>query len=87
MITVAVAGGTSPGLGRSILEALKQYPGKLKTIVLSRKTSDTPGWLADMSIEVRRVDYTSQEILTGALEGVHTVSYQNLPPDHSLPYR
>lgn len=73
MITVAVAGGTSPGLGRSILEALKQYPDKLNAVVLSRAGSKTPKWMKDLDIEVRRVNYTSEASLKDALDGVHTV--------------
>jgi uncharacterized protein YbjT (DUF2867 family) len=75
MITVAVAGGTSPGLGRSILEALKKYPEKLHAVVLSRNESKTPQWLKDLDIEVRRVNYKSETSLKAALVGVHTVGY------------
>jgi uncharacterized protein YbjT (DUF2867 family) len=80
MITVAVAGGTSPGLGRSILEAIKQHPNHLHPIVLSRKSSKTPTWLESLEIEVRRVDYASEESLVEALQGVHTVR-PTLPPN------
>ncbi|KAF2015095.1 NAD(P)-binding protein [Aaosphaeria arxii CBS 175.79] len=73
MITVAVAGGTSPGLGRSILEALINQPERVTPIVLSRETSKTPKWLSDLAIEVRRVNYQSPESLDDALNGVHTV--------------
>lgn len=73
MITVAVAGGTSAGLGRSILTALSKYPDKLKGVVLGRATSRTPRWLEDMGVEVRKVDYKSEDSLFEALQGVHTV--------------
>lgn len=72
MVIVAIAGGTSPGLGRSILCALQKHPDHTP-IVLSRQFSTTPKWLEDMSIEVRRVDYESQESLVTALKDVHTV--------------
>lgn len=74
MITVAVAGGTSPALGRSILEAIRQHPGDLYPVVLSRQSSKTPDWLEELGIEVRRVDYTSENDLAEALKGMHTVS-------------
>ncbi|KAF2469996.1 NAD(P)-binding protein [Lindgomyces ingoldianus] len=73
MITVAVAGGTSPAVGRAILVGLKQYPEQLKPVVLGRVTSETPKWLLDMGIEVRKVDYSSEDSLISALRDVHTV--------------
>ncbi|PVH91427.1 NAD(P)-binding protein [Periconia macrospinosa] len=73
MITIAVAGGSSAGLGRSILTALKQYPDQLKGVVLGRASSKTPQWLEKMGVEVRKVDYSSVDSLTAALQGVHTV--------------
>ena len=79
MITVAVAGGSSPGLGRSILEALKQYPDKLKPIVVGRIGSNTPQWLEELNIDVRRVDYNSEDSAVEALQDVHTVCYELLP--------
>lgn len=78
MITVAVAGGTSPALGRSILEALKQYPNEIKPVVLSRNTSHTPQWLDHLAIEVRRVDYESDDSLREALRDVHTVNPERI---------
>lgn len=79
MITVAVAGGTSPALGRSILEALKQYPKDIKPVVLSRETSTTPIWLEELGIQVRKVNYLSENSLIEALQGVHTVSFIGIP--------
>ena len=73
MITVAVAGGTSPGVGRAIVAAIGQHADGMKAIVLGRATSKTPQWLEDMGIEVRKVDYESVESLVAALEGVDTV--------------
>lgn len=73
MITIAIAGGTSAGLGRAILTAVAQYPDQLRGVVLGRATSKTPQWLQDMGVEVRKVDYASEESLYAALQGVHTV--------------
>lgn len=72
MITVAVPGGTSPGLGRAVVTALKQY-ADITPVVLSRQASQIPQWLKEAGVEVRRVDYTSEESLYNALQGVHTV--------------
>lgn len=74
MITVAIAGGTSLGLGRSIVRAAKAYPSQIQTIVLGRKSSATPKWLQDEGVEVRKVDYADEASLVEALQGVHTVS-------------
>ncbi len=74
MITVAVAGGTAPGLGRAIVTAIQQYPDQLRVIVLSRQTSTVPSWLEESDIEVRKVDYSSRDSLYDALRGVHTVN-------------
>lgn len=73
MITVAVAGGTSPGLGRSILEALNEQKNHIHPIVLGRKSSSAPEWLKKIGIDVRRVNYLSETSLDEALKGVHTV--------------
>jgi putative lipoic acid-binding regulatory protein len=73
MITVAVAGGTSPGLGRAVVTAIQEYPDKLQAIVLSRESSKIPEWLQQSGIEVRKVDYNSAESLYAALQGIHTV--------------
>lgn len=74
MITIAVAGGSSPGLGRAVVSAIREYPSQLEVIVLSRQTSESPDWLRDAEIEVRKVDYASEDSLFKALQGVHTVS-------------
>ncbi|KAH7092320.1 hypothetical protein FB567DRAFT_235860 [Paraphoma chrysanthemicola] len=73
MITIAVAGGTSPGLGRAVVTAIQDYPDKLHAVVLSRKSSAVPQWLQETGIEVRKVDYNSEDSLFAALQGVHTV--------------
>ena len=49
MVVVAIAGGTSPGIGRAILESLKQYTGHT-TVVLTRTTSKVPPWLVDLGV-------------------------------------
>ncbi|KAF2502459.1 NAD(P)-binding protein [Lophium mytilinum] len=72
MVVVAVAGGSSPAVGRSILQALKAHP-KHTPFVLTRLSSATPQWLQDLEIEVRRVDYQSEKSLLSALTGVHTL--------------
>ena len=74
MITIAVPGGTAPGLGRAVVTAIQQYPDQLKVIVLSRQGSTVPEWLKNSGVEVRKVDYSSQDSLYDALQGVHTVS-------------
>ncbi|KAF2096112.1 NAD(P)-binding protein [Rhizodiscina lignyota] len=71
MVVVAVAGGTSPALGRSIVTALHFHPAHIP-IVLSRN-SMVPQWLFDLGVEIRRVNYLSLRSLTATLKGVHTV--------------
>jgi hypothetical protein len=73
MITVAVAGGTSPGLGRAVVTAVQQYPDQLQACVLSRESSIVPEWLQKKGIEVRKVDYSSEDSLYAALKGIQTV--------------
>lgn len=72
MVLVAIAGGTSEGLGRSIVTALLAHRDHA-VVVLSRTTSKTPTWLNELPVEVRKVDYTSSNSLRAALVGVHTV--------------
>ena len=78
MITVAVAGGTSPGVGRSIVTVLQQYSDQFQPIVLSRQSTKVPQWLEDTGIELCKVDYTSEESLYEALQGVHKVRQHTL---------
>ena len=80
---IAVAGGTGSGLGKSVVTACKANP-KHRVIVLSRITSKTPAWLEQSGIEVRRVDYSSEESLRAGLEGVDTVSLLLLIPWNCL---
>jgi len=62
MKTVAVAGGTG-GLGKFIVEALKENSGQIKIIILSRKQQ--PGCVC--------VDYNKEETLVAALKDVDYV--------------
>jgi uncharacterized protein YbjT (DUF2867 family) len=79
MVLVAVAGGTSPGLGRSIVTALHAHPAH-EPLVLSRASSSPkPAWLRDLGVETRKVDYASPASLRAALDGVHTVRFFYLP--------
>lgn len=80
MVIVAVAGGTSTGLGRAIVTALKAEHD-LIPIVLTRSTSSVPQWLSSMDVESRAVDYGSHGSLVQALQGVHTVISVVLPRD------
>jgi uncharacterized protein YbjT (DUF2867 family) len=77
MVLVAVAGGTSPGLGRSIITALHIHPSHTP-LVLSRASSPTPEWLHALGVPTRKVDYADPASLQTALEGVHTV--RSTPP-------
>lgn len=77
MPLVAIAGGTSKGLGRSLTKAIiAAYPdGRWKPIILSRtnKISDWASQLLPSSFEVRAVDYNSPSSLDNALKDCHTV--------------
>lgn len=81
MVVVAVADGNSwgersdgtfPSLRRSIVTALHSHPSHTP-VVLSRETYCTRQWLLDLGVEVRRVNYLSQDTLIAGLKGVHTV--------------
>lgn len=77
MLTVAVPGGTSPGLGRAVVKAIAETDG-LTPIVLTRPSSKIPEWLQASKIEVRRVDYSSEESCFAALEGINIVSIRSI---------
>ena len=62
MKTVAVAGGTG-GLGQLIVETLKQYPDKVKVVVLSRKQQSGCACVC----------FDKEETLEAALKGVDYV--------------
>ena len=77
MVLVAIAGGTSPTLGRSIVTALLRS-GKHQVIILFR-TPPSQGDVPSPSLAsskygapIHYVDYTSSASLTTALRGVHT---------------
>ena len=70
MVTVALAGATT-GLGLTILRHLAFSPTNTHEIVLLSR-SPQPTWTA-RGVDVREVDYDSNESLTAALKGVHTV--------------
>lgn len=69
MVKVAVAGGTSPTLGRSIVSAIAQTSNE--AIILTRKSPNAP--TTKYGAKVRQVDYTDHKSLVAALRDVHTV--------------
>jgi hypothetical protein len=73
-IKVAIAGGTALQLGKAIVSAMQDYTDQLEAIVLTRPSSKIPEWLEKLNVEVRRVDYMSEDCLVKALQDVHTVS-------------
>ncbi|KAF2800523.1 hypothetical protein K505DRAFT_320410 [Melanomma pulvis-pyrius CBS 109.77] len=79
MPTLALAGGTSPGLGRAIVSTLLSSSNhhQWDVVILSRN-SRAPLWLRAIDQDgarthIRPVDYLSVESLTTALKGIHTV--------------
>lgn len=79
MPTLAIAGGTSPSLGRAITTALLSSPNtsSWNAVILSR-SARIPLWLRAIDeegkrTEIRVVDYHDLESLTSALKDVHTV--------------
>jgi uncharacterized protein YbjT (DUF2867 family) len=77
MLVIAVAGGTGSGLGRNVVTGLTSNPNH-KVLVLSRSSSKTPEWIEELGVEVRKVDYSSEQNLKEALQGVHTVRPRDL---------
>src|SRR2546423_13256795 len=69
---VQVVAATSPGPAPPIAPPFKNHPHH-PPIVLHRLSSKTPKWMEDMDVEVRKVDYHSQESLVPTLKDVHTV--------------
>ena len=69
MVIIAVAGGTSPTLGRSIVSAIAQT--KNTPVILTRQSPNAPR--SQYGAEVRQVDYTNHKSLVEAVQGVHTV--------------
>ncbi|KAK2757028.1 hypothetical protein FQN54_004997 [Arachnomyces sp. PD_36] len=79
MPTLAIAGGTSPSLGRAITTALlsSSKTSDWNAVILSR-SARIPLWLQAVDpdgkrAEIRVVDYLNQESLASALKDVHTV--------------
>ncbi|KEF51152.1 uncharacterized protein A1O9_12766 [Exophiala aquamarina CBS 119918] len=73
MVLVAVAGGSSPTLGRSIVTAILAT-GKHEGVILSRKRLDATEAPASLyGAPVIYVDYGSKEQLASALKDVHTL--------------
>jgi hypothetical protein len=72
MAIIAVAGGTSPALGKSIVQACHSS-SEHTVIVVSRKSSNIPDWLGKLGVTVYTVDYMSHSDLVKALQGVDTV--------------
>jgi hypothetical protein len=82
---IAIAGGTSPTLGRSIVTAIKDTPNT--PIILTRKSSK-PSSTTVEGVEVRPVDYIDHASLVEALKGVHTViSVLKIPGPEWLEYQ
>ena len=72
MVLVAIAGGTSPTLGKAIVMAMLQTSNT--PIILSRAKSDAASQPDRIfGAEVRYADYDSKDSLAAALQGVHTV--------------
>ncbi|KAK5789911.1 hypothetical protein VI817_007198 [Penicillium citrinum] len=71
---VAIAGGTSPTLGASLIDALLATGGRYVPVILSRGKVAT--WSPKMhqnGVEVRQVDYHSHASLVAALNDVEVV--------------
>lgn len=68
MVLIAVAGGTSPTLGRAIVTAISENT-RNTAIILSSQTNLT----SKHGAEVRTVDYSSLASLSSALQDIHTV--------------
>jgi uncharacterized protein YbjT (DUF2867 family) len=78
MPTLAIAGGTSPSLGRAIVTALLSPKTKQWDAVIFSRNDRRPLWLRAVDPESKRtciqiVDYLSVESLASALNGVHTL--------------
>jgi uncharacterized protein YbjT (DUF2867 family) len=73
MVLVAIAGGASPTLGRSIVSAVLKE-GNHEVVILSRSGSSPDGCSKfKYGAPVRTVDYNSVDSLTHGLAGVHTL--------------
>ncbi|KAL1955732.1 hypothetical protein VTO42DRAFT_8130 [Malbranchea cinnamomea] len=89
MVKVAIAGGSSPTLGRSIVKAILATNGRHTPIILSRRKPRNSGTPDDENfsvvngqrVETRYVDYHDQGTLVAALRDIHTVISVILIPD------
>ncbi|KAJ6010353.1 hypothetical protein N7451_001765 [Penicillium sp. IBT 35674x] len=72
---VAVAGGTSPTLGASIVSALLATHGRYTPVILSRENKREASRLSPLqqNVEIRYVDYSLQTSLVAALRDVEAV--------------
>ncbi|EEQ29382.1 hypothetical protein McanMca71_004275 [Microsporum canis] len=84
MVKVAVAGGSSPTLGHSVVSALLATNGRHTPVILSRKKVDgtpalstatwpVPGSSSTAEVETRYVDYESEDSLVASLRDIDTV--------------
>ncbi len=77
MPTVAIAGGASPFLGRSIVTSILTLAPHWKITILSRPSTPIPTWLYPIlesgRAELHRVNYADHSSLVSALQGTHTV--------------
>ena len=82
MVLVAVAGGTSPTLGKSIVNAILEDANH-EVVILSRaRSACSCNSKSQYGAAVRTVDYDSVESLTQGLAGVHTL-ISIIKPNHS----
>ncbi|KAJ5885838.1 hypothetical protein N7504_011674 [Penicillium tannophilum] len=72
---VAIAGGTSPTLGTSIVSAFLATQGRYTPVILSREGKREASRLSPVqqNAEIRYVDYSSQTSLVAALRDVEVV--------------
>lgn len=73
MVLVAIAGGTSATLGRSIINAILEAGNHIPIILSRSKSSSEPSHTVKYGAQIRYVDYHSIQSLIIGLEDVHTV--------------
>lgn len=71
MPIIAIAGGTSPTLGRSIVTSILSTSNKNTPVILTRQSPTAPRTAHGAA--VRQVDYSNPISLAAALQGVHTL--------------
>lgn len=69
MVKIAIAGGTSPTLGRSIVNAISQTTNT--PVILTRQSPNAPS--TKYGAEVKQVDYADHGSLVDALRDTHTI--------------